>query len=189
MTAAAAPAIGYSVVANLGGDRQLTCQCFVGEDETDAAVNAKIDRIFAVVDRQKARYEIVDVKEDLAKHRETLHQLEEDLARIDADFDKAQASLDEQAAQISADGEAAFSAGYEAHVSSGRRGDYAPSGQTLQKVKLAEAATRQVLDEKAKNTAERDQHRASALITVERYKKAIIEREAKLASLTTLLGG
>ena len=189
MTGAPAAAIGYSVVANLGGDRQLTCQCFVGEDESDATVNGKLDRIFAVMDRQRARYEINDVNEDLAKHRETLAQLEADLARIDTDFARAQASLDVQLGEIRSQAEAAQQEGYDTHASTGRRGDYKPAGITLATIQRAASAERQVTDEKAKNAAERDQHRANALITVDRYKKAIVEREAKVAALLALTGG
>jgi hypothetical protein len=48
-----APAIGYSIVANLGGDRQITVQCFVDEGEEDKAVNARFDRVMTFIDRQR----------------------------------------------------------------------------------------------------------------------------------------
>jgi hypothetical protein len=51
-------AIGYSIACNLGGERQMTVQCFVDESEPDEAVHARIDRVFRVVDRQKAKYDL-----------------------------------------------------------------------------------------------------------------------------------
>ena len=60
-----ASAIGYSVVINLDGNRQVTAQCFVAEDEEDSAINFKFDRVFAILDRQKARYDIVNERDEL----------------------------------------------------------------------------------------------------------------------------
>jgi hypothetical protein len=60
-------------------------------DETDAAINARFDRIFHLADRQKARYEIDDIELDLSKTRDTLSQFREDLARIEAVHERAQA--------------------------------------------------------------------------------------------------
>lgn len=183
---APAPAIGYSVVANLAGDRQVTAQCFVAEDETEAAINAKFDRVFRVIDRQKSRYELVDIRKELHKLRETLAQFEEDLGRADLEFDKAQASLDEQAKTLTEDRQEAFQTGYDEHVNSGRRGEYQPKGTTLATMRTHDVALSQVKDQKEKNEAERNQHRQQILISVERYKKAIASAEADIAERESL---
>lgn len=184
-----APALGYSVVANLDGNRQLTMQCFVGEDEPNEVVNAKLDRAFAVIDRQKARYDIVSENEEMSKERGILAQLEEDLARVDAEFTKTQAELHAQAQEFEAQRSKAIEAGYAEHTASGRRGDYQPRGQTQQTVNAVNAADRNVKAALEKNEAERDQHRQGVMISIERYKKAIDERTGRLASLQELLDG
>ena len=89
-----ATAIGYSIVVNLDGNRQVTAQCFVAENEDDAAINGKFDRVFAILDRQKARYDVVNERDELRKEETTLDQLKEDLTRADHEYEKAQARLD-----------------------------------------------------------------------------------------------
>jgi hypothetical protein len=184
---APAAALGYSVVVNLDGNRQLTMQCFVAEDEPNEAVNAKLDRIFAVIDRQKARYDLVNEHEELSKESTMLAQLEEDLARVDADFEKAQASLKAQGEEISAQQAALVEAGYNEHVNSGRRGEYQPRGVTQQGVKATQVALENVTAELKKNEAERDQHRQGVLISIDRYKKAIAERTSRIGGLEKLM--
>lgn len=187
--AAPAAAIGYSILTNLDGNRQITVQCFVPEDAPDKVVNAKLDRAFRVIDRQKARYDIVGEQEELAKERGVLAQLEEDLARVDADFEKAQASLDIQAEEISVQSEDAMGQGYQEHALSGRGGKYVPRGQTAQRLNASAAAKRNVEDAFAKNKAERDQHRQGVLISTERYHKAIAERTLRIEGYEKMLAG
>ena len=184
-----APALGYSVVANLDGNRQLTMQCFVGEDETNEVVNAKLDRAFAVIDRQKARYDIVAEHEELSKERGMLAQLEEDLARVDAEFQKTQAELHTQAQEFEAQRSKAVEEGYAEHVATGRRGDYQPRGQAQQTINAVNAADRNVKAALEKNEAERDQHRQGVTISIERYRKAIAERDTRIAALQKMLDG
>ena len=183
-----ASAIGYSVVINLDGNRQVTAQCFVAEDEEDSAINFKFDRVFAILDRQKARYDIVNERDELAKEAGTLDQLKEDLARVDHDYDKAQATLDAQLVEMQDQNKGAFEAGYNEHVESGRRGEYVPKGFAAQQARAIEVALSNVKENKEKNNAEREQHRVGVLISVERYEKAVAQRKAKIAELEAVLG-
>ena len=185
---APAPALGYSVVVNLDGNRQLTMQCFVAEDEPAEVVNAKLDRVFAVIDRQKARYDIVGEREELEKESAALAQFEEDLARVDADFEKAQAGLREQVVEMTTQKTQALEGGYNQHNAAGRRGEYVPSGHTKQTVNAAEAALRNVAETLHKNEAERDQHRLGVEISIDRYHKAIAARKERIATLEKTLG-
>lgn len=183
-----APAIGYSIVINLDGNRQVTAQCFVAEDENDVEINRRFDRVFAILDRQKARYEVVNEREELAKEAGTLDQLKEDLARVDHDFDKAQAALDEQLTEMQAQNKGAFEEGYNEHISSGRRGEYVPKGFAAQRARAIETALANTKDSKEKNNAEREQHRQGVLISVERYEKAVAQRGQRIAELEAVLG-
>ena len=79
----ATPAIGYSITANIDGNRRIVFQHFVAADEDDASVNANLDRIMGLVDRQRARYEIPGLAEELETLTNTMAQYEEDRARVD----------------------------------------------------------------------------------------------------------
>lgn len=177
-----APAIGYSIVANLGGDRQITVQCFVGEDESLTAINERIDRVLTVVDRQKARYEVETIVADIAKHRQTLLQGEEDLARQDEAYEAAQASLKERAGLLHGsikDIEAS------AHAN-GRGG---PAGAAKAQAANAHAEIKTIAGEMMKNTAERDQYRSNAVVSLERFRQAIVDGEARLSKAEALIAG
>lgn len=183
-----AAALGYSIVSNLDGNRQITVQCFVAEDASDTEVNAKLDRVFRVVDRQKARYDLVTEHEELEKESKILVQLKEDLARIDSDFDVAQAKLDEQMKEFDQQHADLFAQGYNTHVGTGRKGEYTPAGFAAGQLRAIEQATANAEDAKKKNEAEREQHRTGALISVSRYEKAIADRKARITAGEALLG-
>ena len=183
-----ATAIGYSIVVNLDGNRQVTAQCFVAENEDDAAINGKFDRVFAILDRQKARYDVVNERDELRKEETTLDQLKEDLTRADHEYEKAQARLGEQIIEMQAQGKSVFESGYSEHMASGRRGDYVPKGQTQAQARAIEGAVAKAAEDKKRNEAERDQHRAGAMISVQRYEKAIAERKARISHLEQVLG-
>jgi hypothetical protein len=93
-------AVGWSIVANLGGDRQITFQSAFAVDMTDAEKNKLLDDTMALVDRQKARSELPDVRAELFKHRETLAQYEEDLGRVDTMEAEKVAELQRQIAEL-----------------------------------------------------------------------------------------
>lgn len=84
-------ATAFSVVVGLTGNAQMTFQSGFDEDEPDAAVNARMDRIMRLALRQKAIAEIPEIEADLLKQRETLSQFQEDLARIEDDHARQQA--------------------------------------------------------------------------------------------------
>lgn len=93
-------ATAFSVVVGLSDDRQATFQSGFESDEPDEAVNARLDRIMRLADRQKARYEIPALEEELAKAQETVANLQVDLERIDEQYERAQASKREQIAEL-----------------------------------------------------------------------------------------
>jgi uncharacterized small protein (DUF1192 family) len=186
VTAAAAPAIGYSIVCNLGGDRQMTIQCFVGEDESDAVVAARIDRIFRVVDRQKARYSIGDLQKERAKLEDELSQGEEDVATVDLNFNRAQAGLDVQLAELNKQHEQIFNAAYEAHTKA-RTGEFKPTGHAKANLDRIKSAVDQIHEQRAKNDAERAQHRDGFLISQNRRRDRIALLSAEIAGLEALI--
>lgn len=182
-----APAIGYSIVSNLGGDRQMTVQCFVGEDEVDAEVNSKIDRVFRVVDRQRARYQLVDLREERIKTSETLAQFEEDYARVEADYKKAAAERGVQLLELEQRRQGIHDGAYSTHAKSGRQTAFEPRGHTKQALDAFDAAKAQVEAEQVKADGERDQHKSNLDISLTRFRKALVAIDEKIAAAEALL--
>jgi hypothetical protein len=148
-TPVAAPALGYSITCNLDGNRQIVFQGFV--------VNRRVDRVMRVVDRQKARYEIEDLRKELLTLNRDFAQGQEDLAKVEADFRKAQAQLDVQILECqrmkAETQERALAAG----AASGRSPRSALKGLPSANMERQEKAIADIQDAKLKNEAERTQ--------------------------------
>ena len=91
-----APALGYSIVANLGDNRQITAQCFVAHDEPLSVVNDHIDKVMRVIDRQRATYQIKELQTELDTLVATKTRAEDDLARVEEHFVADQTRVDVQ---------------------------------------------------------------------------------------------
>lgn len=183
----AAPAIGYSITANIDGNRQIVFQHFVAADEDDASVNANLDRIMGLVDRQRARYEIPGLAEELETLTNTMAQYEEDRARVDLEYDKAMATLDVQIEEMAGKRKEFFDDGYAQHKSSGRQGSYKPQGMVKTNIARVENAIEQAKEAKTKNLNERAQATENLEISITRHKARIAlvtERIAKLKEST-----
>jgi len=187
MNASTAPAIGYSIVANLPGDRQVTVQCFVAEDEENEAVNKRLDRAFGFLDRQKARYEIPEIKDKIEEQEATLAQMERDLAAADEAFEKSQAELDIGMKTAVDTRDSFVQRGYNEHVASGRRGEYEPRGSDKARIDQHQSVIADYTAQKEKNIAEREQYRNNIVVGKRRYEAAIARDKEKLAEKEALL--
>lgn len=162
------PAIGYSITANIGDDRQVVFQHFVGSDETDASVNAALDRIMGLIDRQKARAALPGLLAERRKLVDENAQYEQDRAEAELNYQKAQAALETQLVEAGEAKKEAMSAGYSQHVQSGRTGEYKPKGAVAASITAAERVEKELKAAMDKNTAERDQHIENMRITMDR---------------------
>lgn len=155
-------ATGFSLTVGVSGDRQITYQSGFESDETDAAVNARLDRMMRLADRQKAIYSIPELEDDLAKQRETVTNLMIDRERLDKDHEIQQASRREQIEELkrlmAADVIASkatynenilaiqerknesYKAGQAAHQKSGKLAGYKPVGHVKIEIDRCDAA-------------------------------------------------
>lgn len=152
------PAIGYSITANLGGDRQVVFQHFVAHDQPDVEVNAAIDRIMGFIDRQKAVQELPELQKELDELSEAISQFTQDKQdTAEANYNKAQASLDIENEALQRQRKQVGDTAYEEHARSGRGGEFKPRGQTKMALERIDSGLERIAAEKARNTAERDQ--------------------------------
>lgn len=183
------PAIGYSITANLGGEAQIVFQHFVGEDEADAEVNRRLDRILTFVERLRARGELPDLRKELDKHEVALANFTQDRANIDAQFARDQAMADVQIKQLNEQVAKEFADGERAHKASGRQGSYTPSGRTRANIERIEASIAAVKGEKEKQVAEREAALQNLGNAVQRYEQEIERLKAKIAENEDKLKG
>ena len=180
--AVVAPALGYSILANLGDEKQLTVQCFVDSEAPLASIHTQIDKAMAVIDRQKAKYRKRDLTKELDKMEATLRQLHEDLARLEGEFEKNQKAFDEAIGGAVKAQSDIVNAAY-------GRGRSTPVGQDAARVNALKREVEQLNEQKAKATAERDQARQNTAVTISRYEEEISRAKEQIAECDELIDG
>jgi len=119
------PAVGVSFNLTLGGGRAMVIQTHIGQDDN---VDALLDRILASADRQKAKYEIVDIEDELRRMRLMIGDQERALEK----YKKAEElnGVREEGAKLQHE-----------HSQSGRRGDFKFPANYIQRLKAVENET------------------------------------------------
>ena len=168
-------ATAVSIVVGLADDRQITFQTGYEGDETDDAVNGRLDRTMRFANRLKAVYSLPALEDELEQHETVLARFLEDQAAIVERYEVEQAG---RVAELSAKRRDAESR----HATSGKRGGYKPEGATKRDMELIAGATL-----KAEN--EFKQNRDIANKTHERYVQEIDTRKAKIAKAKALAEG
>lgn len=181
-------AIGYSIVANVVDDVQMTFQHFVAADASDAQVNADLDRIMGLVARQRLILAEPKLRKELAELRASIKQYAADLEKVEADWQTAQEGLKTQIADLQAMGEKAFQAGYDEHVKAGRAGEYKPRGSTEQRIRAAAADVAKLTQAMETNIAERGQARQQLEIAMRAREGRMAMIEDQLAEIAAAKG-
>lgn len=176
------PAIGYSIVANVGGERQFTAQCFVEQDETDAEINAKVDRINRIIDRMRAIYGLEELEAQLSREKLMLFNGDQKINEEETRYQKDVAALNERRAELVSQRSELQEAAYE-------RGRKVPVGSEGAQYN----AKGQELGEIDKKLKELEQGRKDALMMAapgrEKQLELIAETEAKIAKSKALIDG
>ncbi len=175
------PAIGYSVVCNIPGDRQVTLQCFVDGDAPDEVLSAGLDKLLRQTDRIRAHYELPELEDQLTKHVKTLAQFQEDLAHVEAKHKVDQASRDVEIGELDNAIKEEMENGAKEHSSRGRLGSYEPRGYAKQRIEAIRAQQVQLRGQKDKAEAERTQAVQNLGISVQRYEQEIERLTAEIA--------
>ena len=178
----AAPALGFSIVANLGDNRQITCQCFVDVDEDLPVIHARIDKVQSVIDRQRARYEIADITKERETAAKTLQRAKDDLARVEGEFQATMAENDRRLVDIA-------QSISEINTAAAERGRGSPAGADKSRVATLERERKEIAAIKDKNNAERDQYLQNVLVSIERFEEAVADCDRRLEAAHALIGG
>lgn len=150
------PAIGVSIIANVGSSAQITLQTFFGRETPDAEANALIDRLMSFSSRQKAAAEIPDLEAELDKHERSLAQFDEDKARLDAEFERDQAVRQVQVEELTAHRTKLHDTAYENHVKTGRSAEFEVKGHIKANISRCDQEIVRIKAAMQKAVAERD---------------------------------
>lgn len=177
----ASPALGYSILANLGDEKQITVQCYVDSADPVVAIHAKIDKAMAVIDRQKAVYRRRDLVAEVEKMERARRQLHEDLDRLEQEYEKNQDAL---TGQIAANVKRMTDISNAAY-GKGRSG---PVGGDASEVNALKRGNEQLVEQQNKAKADREAARSNIAVSVGRYDEEIDKAKAKIAECDALIG-
>lgn len=121
----------FALVVGLSDNQQITFQSGFAEDEDDAAVHARIDRLTRIARRSQLLAEVPKLKEERAQLIDQQAQTRADEARLDADYAA-------EVGRLEALKKDTFDVGYNEHVRAGRSGPYAPRGAAAQAISGAQ---------------------------------------------------
>jgi hypothetical protein len=181
------PAIGFSTTINIDGNRQMVFQGYFEQDEDDVLVNARIDRIMRLADRQRSVYDIPVLKEERAKLLEEVAQYDEDVGTAEIEFQKSQAALDVQILELRNQADNFTKQGYDEHVKRGGVGAYKPKGRAASNLTLMDTQVEQIKATKEANAAERKQFQDTVGVAVKRRQDRLKVLEEKIADLEKVL--
>lgn len=180
-------ALGYSIVGSVSDNAQITFHHAIAEDEDDKSVNAKLDRIFGLIDRLRAKYEAPALRKELQDLEDMNAQVVEDMDSSANNYKKAQADLDVQIATFQSEYAKYSQVAQEQYKASGRGGAYEPKGQTkiaLDRIKMGVDAA---IEAKVRNDNERDQFLANIGVSTKRREVRIEIVKARLAEIEKMV--
>lgn len=134
-----APAIGMSIVMNIPGERQITLQSFVAQEDGLKAQNDLLDRMNLLAERQRAKYLVKDFEAELATKKDEIKFRLADRQRQEEAHAKKLAEHNAKIGEFKAAAENAKKEGYEIHVNSNRKGPYEPRGHVLTRINACNA--------------------------------------------------
>lgn len=203
-------ATALSITVGLTDDRQITFQSGYEGDETDEAVNARLDRTMRFADRLKARYGIPKLEEELHTRERALANMEEDSPRVAERHERDQA---ERRVQMDAAAQECnerilsaqqrkkdlFDKGQDDWQKRGKMGGYKPQGAAAADIDRQDHAIKEFAAIRDKEVArieadivraeaDRGQWLAGHSDALERHRAGVEAARADLAKLRELAG-
>lgn len=122
-------ATAVSIVVGLADDRQITFQTGYEGDETDDAVNGRLDRTMRFANRLKAIYSLPNLEDELERHEKTIERFQADRDEIEKNLAVKQAMRSVELGERRNKAVKAWQAG-------GRQGEFRPQGATARDLDL-----------------------------------------------------
>lgn len=170
----------YALIVGLADGQQITFQSGFADDETDTAINARMDRLVRLAFRQRAIAELPKLREDLVRLERQRSQTAADKDKLDAEFESG---LDDRAIRIrdmAAELEEVKSDAYAEFTTSGRRGEFKPVGKTKSKI---DGLLRDIFNLTQERESEKKQATSQHPAFLRQMDLEITHLEAKIADL------
>lgn len=161
-------ALGFSLQIDLGAGRVCTMQTFLPNFCSAIELNRMLDKMTAAGDRQRAHYRIEELEREIAREEKAQEQHKEDLARLDREHEAKQAARDAQIEKLRTALDNFEAARRDAHVESGRRGEFQLRGTDKQSADRATSEITKAVAERDQAEVERNVAHQNSLVTIKR---------------------
>ena len=175
------PAIGVSIQVDLGAGRVAALQTHVAGDCTLRDLNFALDKMTSAGDRQRAHYQLEELRRDLGKVEKEQSQHQEDLDRLDREHEAAQKKRladAEAAVKALGDYETAVT---EERVARGQRGPVVLKGSPKAHADRIKDGIAKLKVDMAKAVAEHDVAHGNSKATFERRAATITKLKEEVA--------
>lgn len=183
------PGIDIEVIVGCGDTRQIKLRTMIGRNAAPESAHAIVDKVLAIGDRQKARYDLESQVEEMNRVATTLTGLIASLPIAQANYIADQEKRREEFRGYEADYAKLHDEGYEEHVKSGRSaGSFQPKGarkSNMERLKMAAGKKREEID-RAK--AEAEQLFQTQIKSAEHYREDLAKRREKVNGLRRIAG-
>lgn len=183
-----APGIDISVIVAASDNRQIQLRTMLVQDTPLEIQNAVLDRLMALGDRQKARYDLDKLEEEFRLVGVTLTNLIDGLPHAERVHLEAQEKRTAEIKQWSEKFQAEHDIGYADFVKTGRQGKWEPKGNRKANMDRMLQAAAKVQEQMVAAEADRLQHRQELTKSVAHYQDDLGKRRKKLNALRALAG-
>lgn len=149
-------ALGFSIQIDFGAGRTGVLQTHLSNDCSLIDLNRMLDKMTAAGDRQRAHYKIEEEERALESIEKDQRQHAEDIVKVDADFLVAQEQRREEIRRAESALADSVQMLANAHIASGRRGEFELRGKEKSNAAVAEARIKQLKEEYLNKQAEHD---------------------------------
>lgn len=181
-------AIDIEYIATLGGDRQLRLRTFVERDLGEDYANGVLDRLTAVGERQKARFDLDALEEQFELKGTALRHLIKGIPAAEANHDAAAAERAKSIERLRLKEEQLYIDGSAEHDAGGKRGAYRPAGARKAEMEAVARDVARLIAEGEKAAAERQAFLDSQRQTILHHWTEFGRLRAKLNELCAKAG-
>lgn len=183
-----APAVDVSIIEDMHGGRQVQLRTAFLQGTEAREQDRILDVIFHRLDRQKARYEIESLLDEIAEQEIALQRFEENLAVVEKEHKEKQDERGKRLEVLRKDKDDLRHEEEQKHYASGKTGTFEPRGGARGRLQAFDLDIGKIGDEIKKADEDRDANIANLETNRRRFREEIEKRQAKIAKLRERFG-
>lgn len=185
---AASPLSAVTITCGLGDRRQMQIAVNLCFSDPVEVQNSILDGAMMLMDRQQARYDLEELEKNFTQVGLTTRNLIAAMSGAEVEVKGRVERLKAELAGKEEGRKQVHDDAYADHKVSGRRGEFAPKGNILQKLNVMDADIQKTRDAIVAAPADAAQHRATLVQNVQRHQEDLRVRRLKINDLRLLAG-